>query len=607
MTGDPTTLNELFNSAVDRYRDSEYLRFKQNGSWDSLTYGEVARRVRELALGLAAMGVTRGQRIAIWSENRPEWTIADFACLAAGAVDVPVYTTQARDQVEYILSDADTQGIFVSAAFLPAALEIKRVVESIKFVIPLDEVPEDNEEGTVSIARVVDQGRALYAREPGLYERLWKQADPEDLATLLYTSGTTGSPKGVMLTHKNLAVNAANGCRWLKLDGKRELALTYLPFSHIFERAAMYMYAHTGATVAYAENFDSIAQNLQEVHPTVMTSVPRLFEKVYSRVIDKGLAAGFPKHQILMWSLDVGRRWAEQKNQGKSISTLLSLKHRIADALVFRKWREAMGSNIRVFISGGAPLAPEIAYVFEAAGLPIWQGYGLTETSPSISCNTEGRNRIGTVGPVIDGVQVKIAEDGEILVKGDNVMKGYYNRPTENHAAFTDDGWFRTGDIGHVDPDGFLVITDRKKDLLKTSGGKYIAPQRVEAMIKSSRFVSQVVVVGNARKFPAALIVPNFELLRSYAQQKGIDYSDPSELLKHPRIIDLIQRQVDKFTLELARFERVKKVALIEHEMTTGGGELTPTLKPRRSFIEKKYARVIDQLYLDRPADVAAV
>ena len=384
-------------------------------------------------------------------------------------------------------------------------------------------------------------------------------------------------------------------------------ALTYLPFTHIFERAVWYLYAHIGATVAYAESIETVAKNLIEVHPTAMTSVPRMFEKIYARIIERGLSAGFPKRQIFLWALDVGRRWAERKDRGERIGVWLGLKHKIADELVFKKWREAVGGNIRFFISGGAPLAPEIGYLFLAAGLPILQGYGLTETSPSVSCNTEKRNRIGTVGPIMDGVNVQIAEDGEILVKGDTVMKGYYNRPVDNEEAFTSDGWFRTGDIGHIDADGFLVITDRKKDLIKTSGGKYIAPQRLESLIKSSRFVSQVVVVGNARKFASALIVPNVELLRGYAQMKGIQYKNQSELIANPRIIDLIRRQVDKYTAELARYEKVKKVALLEQEFTTESGELTPTLKPRRSVIEKKYAKTIDRLYEEETPSLVVV
>ncbi|MEK6408235.1 MAG: long-chain fatty acid--CoA ligase [Acidobacteriota bacterium] len=603
MGTEPNTLNELFNSAVERYRESEFLRFKVDSDWCSLTFGEVARRVRELALGLKALGIGGGDRIAIWSENRPEWNLADLAALAIGAVDVPIYATQTRAQVEYILADSAARAIFVSPAFAKDALTIKSRLPELEFVISLQEISSP----IVGVEYLVDKGRALYGEQPGLYESLWRAATSEDLATILYTSGSTGDPKGVMLTHKNLTANVLNTARWLHLENRRELALTYLPFTHIFERAVWYLYAHTGATIAYAESIETVAKNLLEVHPTAMTSVPRMFEKIYARIIERGLSAGFPKRQIFLWALAVGRQWAEHKDRGERIGPLLALAHRIADVLVFKKWREAVGGNVRIFISGGAPLAPEIAYLFLAAGLPILQGYGLTETSPSVSCNTETRNRIGTVGPIIDGVSVRIAEDGEILVKGDNVMKGYYNRPAENEEAFTSDGWFRTGDIGHIDADGFLVITDRKKDLIKTSGGKYIAPQRLESLIKSSRFVSQVVVVGNARKFASALIVPNMELLRGYAQLKGISFKDQGELLANPRIVDLIERQVDKYTAELARFEKVKKVALLGHEFTTESGELTPTLKPRRSVIEKKYANVIDRLYEQETPSLAVV
>ncbi|HXU08149.1 MAG TPA: long-chain fatty acid--CoA ligase [Blastocatellia bacterium] len=603
----PTTLNELFNQAVDRYRESEFLRFKSGDVWRSLTYGEVARRVRELALGLHSLGLSPSDRVAIWSENRPEWNLADLATLAISAVDVPIYATQARSQVEYILADSAARAIFVSRAFLDDALAMKSQLPELEFVISFDADEAQAAASVVAISEIVDKGRAVYGESPSLYDSLWHKATADDLATILYTSGSTGDPKGVMLTHRNLTANALNSAHWLELGNRHELALTYLPFTHIFERAVWYLYAHTGNTIAYAESIDAVAGNLLEIRPTAMTSVPRMFEKIYARIIERGLAAGFPKRQIFLWSLDVGRKWAERKDRGETIGPLLAIQHKIADALVFKKWREAVGGNIRIFISGGAPLAPEIAYLFMAAGLQILQGYGLTETSPSVSCNTETRNRIGTVGPVMDNVEVRIAGDGEILVKGDTVMKGYYNRPAENEEAFTADGWFRTGDIGHIDPDGFLVITDRKKDLIKTSGGKYIAPQRVESLIKSSRFVSQVVVVGNARKFASALIVPNMELLRSYAEMKDIHYKDLGELLTRPRIVDLFERQIDKYTSDLARFEKVKKFALLEAELTTESGELTPTLKPRRSIIEKKYAAVIDQLYDEQAPSVAAV
>ncbi|MFL6213339.1 MAG: AMP-dependent synthetase/ligase [Blastocatellia bacterium] len=598
MTAEPRTLNEVFNSAIERFRADEFLRFKRGGVWQSLTFGEVEGRVRELALGLTARGIHRGDRIAIWSENRPEWNIADLATLAVGAVDVPIYTTQSLDQVEYILSDSAARAIFVSTSFLEKTLELKPRLPSLEYVFVIDKTAAQGA-NVINTTAMTEAGRESLAAQPELYESLWRAAKPEDLATLLYTSGTTGDPKGVMLTHKNLTVNTLLSYHWSALENRRDRVLTYLPHTHIFERAMWYLFLYAGALVAYAESIDSVAVNLAEFRPTVMTSVPRMFEKIYARILERGVGAGFPKKQIFLWSLDVGRRWAVRHNQQRRIGVWLSLQHRIADRLVFSKWREAVGGQIRVFISGGAPLAPEIAYLFLAAGLPILQGYGMTETSPSISCNTETNNRIGTVGPVLDGVQVKIAEDGEILVKGDTVMKGYYNHPEENAKVFTADGWLRTGDIGHLDEDGYLVITDRKKELIKTSGGKYVAPQRVEAVIKSSRFVAQVFVVGNARKFPSALIVPNLDVLRSYAELKGIAFASDAELIQHPRILDLMQRQVDKYSAELGQWERVKKIALLERELTIESGDLTPTLKARRSVIESHYAAVIEQLYAD--------
>jgi long-chain acyl-CoA synthetase len=330
-----------------------------------------------------------------------------------------------------------------------------------------------------------------------------------------------------------------------------------------------------------------------------------MFEKIYSRIAEKGLSSGFLKRLVFSWSLQIGMRWAKLRDRRGKVGTFLKLKHWIADRLVFSKWRAAVGGRVRYFISGGAALAPDIAYVFFAAGLPIFEGYGLTETSPVVSCNTEDRNRVGTVGPVIDGVQVLIADDGEILVKGETVMKGYYNRPDATAQAFTQDGWLKTGDIGHLDSDGFLVITDRKKDLIKTSGGKYIAPQQIESLIKSSRFVSQVVVIGNGRKFASALIVPDMELINSYARLKGIVYSSPEDLLTNDLILSLMQRQVDKATDGLSKFEKIKGIALLGSDLSIEAGELTPTLKPRRKFIEEKYAKIIDRLYSESGDTVA--
>ncbi|MEW6131005.1 MAG: long-chain fatty acid--CoA ligase [Acidobacteriota bacterium] len=596
----PTTLNQLFNFAVESRRDAPLLNFKKDGSWQKLTYGEVARRVRELALGLYDIGFRRDEKIALWAENRPEWNVADLAILAIGAVDVPVYTTQARSHIEYILNNSETRAIFVSNDFLTEAMQFRERVPSLAFIISFDAVSEsDKSETVLSAEALINRGRKLYGADPKLYERLWRESQPADLATLIYTSGTTGDPKGVMLTHENLTQNVLNVVQWLKLDGRKDEALTYLPFSHIFERAVWYLYAHCGTLISYAESVDKVAANLAEVKPTAMTSVPRMFEKIYARILAKGMAEGFPKRQIFLWSLDIGKRWAEKRDKQETIGFALNLKHKIADALVFKKWREALGGRIRTLISGGAPLAPEIAYTFAGAGMMILQGYGLTETSPSLTCNTEEANRFGSVGRVINNVEVKIADDGEILARGKIIMQGYYKRPDFNAEAFSDGRWFHTGDIGHFDKDGFLFITDRKKDLIKTSGGKYIAPQPLESLIKSSRFISQVVVIGNNRKFASALVVPNLELLKNYAQLKHIHYQTVDDLLKNPRILDLIQRQIDKATPDVAQFERIKKVALLENEMTAESGELTPTLKPRRTIIEKKYAAVIDALYAE--------
>jgi long-chain acyl-CoA synthetase len=638
MSSEPT-INALFDESVDRYRSREFLQFKRAGQWHGLSYSDVAGRVRDLGMGLHSLGLNAGDRIAIWSENRPEWNIADLAALAIGAVDVPIYTTQARDQIEYILADSGARAIFVSSPFLGVALDIKKASPQLEFIICLDPIPRDthplspaniveaagpparpkseakdtsgakNVEAAgqfqdwgallIDLDQVMADGRAENKRSPELYEHLRANARPDDLATQLYTSGTTGEPKGVMLSHRNLAANTLNSVRWLQLEGRSDTALSYLPFSHIFERGTWYIYMCAGVLIAYAESIEAVPHNLQEVRPTLMTSVPRMFEKMYARMLERGLAAPAPRRQIFSWSLEVARQWARIRDKGERPGPWLQLKHGIADSLVYKKLRQAVGGRVRAFVSGGAALAPEIAYVFMGAGITILQGYGLTETSPTVSANTEQHNRIGTVGRVLTGVEVKIAPDGEILVKGDTVSRGYYNSPELNREAFGEDGWFRTGDIGVIDNDGYLAITDRKKDLIKTSGGKYIAPQRIESLLMSSRFISQVVVVGNGRKFASALIHPNIEMLHSYASLKGFKVDSDSHLLRDHRIVDLMDRQVDKHTPGLARYEKIKGIALLERELSIEAGELTPTLKPRRRFIEQKYAALIDALYED--------
>jgi long-chain acyl-CoA synthetase len=370
-----------------------------------------------------------------------------------------------------------------------------------------------------------------------------------------------------------------------------------LPFSHVFERLAMYMYIYHGMSVFYAESMEKIGDNLREVRPTVVLCVPRLLEKIYERVKERAAAAGRAKYALLMWAVSTGKLYAHHVTNKQKVPPMLAFKHKLASGLVFKKWRAALGGRIRVIASGGAALPDEIALIYNGAGMPVVQGYGLTETSPVIAAGMLEDNRVGTVGRPIRNVEVRIASDGEIEVRGPNVMRGYFNKPEETRAVLTFDGWFRTGDIGTLDADGFLRITDRKKELFKTSGGKYIAPQPIEQMIKGSRFVNQVVLIGNGRKFPAALIVPDWEQLRSYAEFKGLEISTPAEFIKHPRIINLFERQVAAHTPDLAQFERVKRIALLENELTIEGGELTPTLKVKRRVVDEKYADVIGRLY----------
>jgi long-chain acyl-CoA synthetase len=381
--------------------------------------------------------------------------------------------------------------------------------------------------------------------------------------------------------------------------GETDIALSVLPLSHVLERLAMYMYIHHGMSVFYAESLEKLGDNLREVRPTLFIGVPRLFEKIYARIKEKAVSQGRLTANVFAWAVSVGKLHAQHSTNHLRIPRMLAFKHRLAKRLVFDKWRAGLGGRIRIFVSGGAALSDEIGFIFQGAGLPIVQGFGLTETSPVISAGLLEDNRIGTVGRPIRNVEVRIASDGEIETRGPNIMLGYYNKPAETRAVFTEDGWFKTGDIGTLDQDGFLRITDRKKELFKTSGGKYIAPQVIEQKIKASRFVNQVVLIGNGRKFPSALIVPDWEQLNSYAQLKGIDERTPAGLCQHPRILDLFQRQVDAHTADLAQYERVKRIALLERELTIEGGELTPTLKVKRRVVDEKYRDVIERLYAE--------
>jgi long-chain acyl-CoA synthetase len=596
-TDEPTTLAQLFLRAARVHQKPDALNFKRDGAWRAISSCEVLDSAQAIALGLHALGVRRGERIAILSESNPSWTLTDAGCQLAGVVDVPIYPTQAPAQVCYILNNSGARALFIQhrAAFDRIA-DVLANCPSLEHVIFFDSANTEGAGEVSTLEELSARGRELRAAQPALIDELASAVKPEDLATIIYTSGTTGEPKGVMLTQSNLTTNMIDSSGHLVFT-EQDIVLSVLPLSHVFERLAMYMYLHHGMSVYYAESIERVGDNMREVRPTVMLCVPRLFEKILARIKERAAAKGKLSANLLAWSIEVAKRWAKCATTHATMPPLVELQHDIADRLIYWKWREGLGGRMRLFVSGGAALPEELGYTFLGAGLPIVQGYGLTETSPVIAAGNLEENRIGTVGKPIKNVEVRIAADGEIEVRGPNVMRGYYDKPDETRAVFTDDGWFKTGDIGELDADGFLRITDRKKELFKTSGGKYLAPQAVERCVSRSRFVGQVVLVGNGRKFPAALIVPDWQELRAYAAYKGIDALSQEELCRDERILDLMRRQVETQCAELSRFERVKKLALLERELTVEGGELTPTLKVKRRVIDEKYRDVIEQLY----------
>ena len=599
---EPRTLTELYFSAIDQFgRRPVAMRSRLTGPWVDLSYAELADRVESFSLGLIELGIQAGQHVAILSENRPEWAIADYACLAARCADVPIYPTLPAKQIEYVLRDSESVVVCVSSVDQLAKVEqIRGGLPHLKHVIVFDKVPAGSQ--ALWFDEVVTRGREARSRHPN-----WKsdalKARPEDLATLIYTSGTTGDPKGVMLTHGNITSNVIGGLAVLGLRDTDE-CLSFLPLSHIFERmAGHYCMMRGGVIINYALSVETVSNDMIDRSPTVVLSVPRLYEKIYARVLENAMAGSAIKKQIFFWAKRTAETWADLALAKQPIPGTLALKKQLADRLVFSKLKARTGGKLRFFVSGGAPLSPEIAKFFYAAGLPIMEGYGLTETSPVITVNTLDNIRIGTVGQTIPQVTVKIAPDGEILTRGPNVMKGYYRKPEATAEVLEPDGTFHTGDIGEVDADGFLRITDRKKDLIVTAGGKNIAPQPIEGRVKSSKFVANAVMLGDKRRFPIMLIVPNLDNLKTWAQQKGLTFSDNRTLLENPEAVSKMEQEMQKQLRELAHFEMPKKVILLEKDFTVEGGELTPTMKVKRRVVEKNYRDRIEALYAE-PAPV---
>ena len=598
---EPGTLTRLFFDALSRHDKPDALQVKVNGVYQPISSRTLGDRVRRVALGLQELGIQPGERVGILSENRPEWAIADYACLTASLTDVPLYPNLPPDQACYILRDSGAVAVFVSDEKQAAKIAAARAsVPSLRHVITFAATPHADADFTLAEveargAVVDDEARRARYREHALAVK------PDDLATLIYTSGTTGEPKGVMLTHDNLYSNTMTAAVQIPFAGK-DVCLSFLPLSHIFERmAGHYLMLHVGCSIAYAESMDTVPVDMQIVRPTIVLSVPRLYEKMYARVLENALSGGAIKKRIFFWARGVAEKWADEKLAGGTPGGLLALKYRVAQRLVFSKLQARTGGRLRYFVSGGAPLAPDINKFFYAAGLVILEGYGLTETSPVIAVNVPSAFRIGTVGKIFPGVEVMIAPDGEICARGPNIMKGYYNKPEATHESIDADGWFHTGDIGEL-RDGFLAITDRKKDIIVTAGGKKIAPQPIENTLKTNKYVSQAVVIGDKRKFPVVLVVPNWEQMEKWAKIKNLLWTDRSQLLAMPIVHAKMEKEVFGKLQGLAKFEMPKKVALLEHDFSIERGELTPTLKVKRRVIDKTYRDVIDRLYQDESA-----
>jgi long-chain acyl-CoA synthetase len=589
------TLCDVFYHAVGHGKP-EHLKYKRDGEWRSISSEEFRRAVEELSMGLRALGIEPGDRVAILAENRPEWAFADLATLTAAAVDVPIYATLTPPQVLYILNDSQAKVLFVSTEIQGRKVEeIRGQAPQLRHVIRMNDFALAD---SLSLDEVREKGRAELAKDPESVRRRAAQARPEDLATLIYTSGTTGDPKGVMLTHGNLVFNVKAGQAAFPQMGKDDVSLSFLPLCHVFERmAGYYLMLSVGATIAYAEGVDQVAANMGEVHPTLMSSVPRLYEKMYARVLEKVAKDPPLRQKIFHWALGVGRQVFAHRVARTQPGLLLKLKHAVAEKLVFSKIKERTGGRLKLFVSGGAPPAKEIAEFFGAVGLLILEGYGLTETSPIISVNRPDEMKPGSVGKPVAGVEVKIAADGEILTRGPHVMQGYFGKPEATAEAIDPEGWFHTGDVGVVDAQGFLTITDRKKDIIVTSGGKNIAPQPIENLLKTNPIIAEVVMIGNKRHFPAALLVPNFENLERWAKQKGLAFEGREDLAGKAEVVALYEGVVKEMTGELAQFEKIKKITLLPREFSLEAGELTPTLKVKRRFVEEKYKNMIDAMY----------
>lgn len=594
----PQTIPHFCIESFRRNNKPDALAYKLGDTWNRISGLEAIARIKRIALGLSSLGVRAGDRIAIISENRPEWSLVDLAILSLRAVNVPIYTTQAVEQVRFILENSGAKMLCVSGKkIFKHAEEAIRSVERLEKLIFFDsDAVVENDRRAISLESIEQNGEDSERKETATFEESLAEIKADDLATIIYTSGTTGEPKGVMLTHDNFVSNIVAISKGLPIK-TTDRSLAVLPLSHIFERTVFYVLCANGVSINYCAAFDQIASHLQEVKPTIMTAVPRLFEQVYHKIVKKGKAAGGFKTKLFDWALSVGQDYWLAKDTHSSVSPVLAAKQALASRLVFSKWRDGVGGCLRFFVSGGAPISKKLSYAFWAAGIPILQGYGMTEAC--VACaNRPDDNKVGSIGTPFDGIEMKIAEaDGEILIRGRNVMLGYYENPEETARVLDADGFYHTGDVGYEDKDGHFYVTDRLKDLFKLSNGKYVAPLQVESLLKQSPLISQPVVVGSGRKQVGALIVPDWEALKEVLQDENIQAEGTrEELCENPQVVKRVQRDAIELTRELNDYERVKKIYLLPREFSIDKGEMTPTLKIKRGVIDEKYEEAIDEI-----------
>jgi long-chain acyl-CoA synthetase len=595
------TLARMFWERVERSGDRPAQQFKHGAGWTTITWREVGETVRELALGLLALGRAKGDSVALLSSSRAEWVQADFAIFTAGCVTVPVYPSYPPDLIAYIVNDSGARTIIVEdPAQLAKVLQAQAKTPNLEHIIVISDYDAPQPPKMVmtweSLRRLGRENAGSGALGSTLAERV-ASTRPTDLATIVYTSGTTGPPKGVMQTHGN-HIAAVTASRQATPVEEGWVHLLFLPLAHSFARLESFLGVAHGLTTAFAENLDKVGENLRETRPHFICSVPRVFEKVYGRIL-AGVEAGSPaKKKIFNWAVSVGRDVSRHQQRGQPVPTTLELKRKIAHKLVFSKLHAALGGRLRWAVSGGAPLSRDIAEFFHAAGILLLEGYGLTETCPVLTFNRPDRYKFGSVGQTLPGVQVQIAADGEILARGPNIATlGYFKQPEATHEVFGADGWFHTGDIGTIDGDGFLFITDRKKDLIVTAGGMNIAPQNIENLLKADPFISQVMVYGDRRPYPVALITVNSDELSKFAREQGILTSEAAAIVKHPKVVERVGRTVEEKNTQLQSYARIKRFTVLPTDFTLDGGELTPTLKVKRKVVSQKYQDAIEELY----------